>query len=119
MRSTSLPQARRTRKAAPAAPEVFPDHLNFSFPDWFRQRTELPRTSAGWTPVRTLHNDYVLWCAANAVPEAYVHDRAAFEALLGSACGRSPETRKIVAGSQEAFEPCYPRFLMRPIRVSH
>lgn len=108
--------------AAPVASEDHPPHLNFSFRDWLRQRTELPRSSAGWTPLSHLHADYRAWCEANAVPQVYVHGEAAFSGMLRAHQDREPETRLVekrvngeVRGS--GFELCFPRHLLAPIRV--
>ncbi len=123
MHSSSLPTPTTRRRAKPAPAPLQPQHLNFTFRDWLRQRTELPRSAAGWTPLSALHADYVAWCAANDAPDAYVHGEAAFSGKLRAHHDREPEQRLVQKrGLYEtvkstAYELCFPRHLLAPIRV--
>lgn len=117
MHSTSLPTTSRRKRAPKTPAPALPGHLNFSFRDWLRQRTELPRQTTGWTPLSRLHADYVEWCAANDVPAEYIVGVEEFSGRLRAHHDREPEKRKVQAGSQTAYELCFPRFLMKPIRL--
>lgn len=114
----------RSRRKAAAPVEILPAHLNFSFRDWLRQRTELPIRPAGWTPLSVLYADYKSWCEAADVPAAYVHGEAEFSGRLRAHSDREPETRPVERrGLYETvvdrrFELCFPRYLKAAIRVA-
>ena len=116
--------APRTRRKATAAVEPLPQHLNFSFRDWLRQRTELPRKGRGWTPLSALYADYRIWCHANAIPAEYLHSEPEISGKLRAHCDRAPETRLVEHRGlnqtviSSGYELCFPRYLMPPIRVA-
>jgi len=110
-------RAEALRPASEGEPGTPPAHLNFSFDDWFRLNTEIPRQASGWTPQARLYADYLSFCAATHLPGAYVHPLSEFLERLRRACGRLPEVRKVIDGVREAYQPCWPRFLKRPIRL--
>lgn len=121
MRSSSLPTTARRSRRKPTAQAIatapLPAHLNFSFREWLRQRTELPRNPQGWTPLRKLYGDYLEWCVANDVPADYIHSEPEFSGRLRAHHDREPEQRKVQDGSRVDYALCFPRFLIRPIRV--
>ena len=119
MHSPSLRQTKRKpATAAPVPAAELPAHLNFTFPDWFRQRTQLPRMPQGWSPADRLYADYLEWCAANDAPPEYVLQLSLFDDLLRESCARLPEMRKVQEGSLVRYTRCYPRHLIPAIRIA-
>ena len=128
MHSTSLQTTDKPAKRAPrrkAKPVLsLPVHLNFSFRDWLRQRTEPSRGAPGWTPLKLLFDDYVEWCGANDVPEEYHHPIEVFAGKLRAHDDREPQTRLIERGPAWApirtrtYELSFPRHLLSAIRVT-
>lgn len=122
--SLSTPTTRSRRAKAPAAMPAEPAaHLNFSFDDWFKANTELPRQTSGWTPAVRLHEDYLAFCAATEVPPAYHLNAAGFSERMRKACGRTAEMRKIDDRppyspiAKISYKLCWPRFLRPAIRA--
>jgi len=125
MHSPSLRQTKRKpAKAAPVPAPELPAHLNFTFKDWLRQRTEPARLVTGWTPIRTLHADYVGWCEANRSPAEYVLGIDELSGRLRAHDDRQPETRLIERRPFGApigntdYQLCFPRHLLPAIRVT-
>ncbi len=110
--------------AAVHADQEHPAHLNFSFAEWLKQRTELPRQPSGWTPLSVLYADYVDWCGYTAVPAAYVHSEPEFSGRLQARCDRRPEVKLVERRGlnqtvlNRSTELCFPRHLLPPIRVA-
>ncbi|MHA3791485.1 hypothetical protein [Sphingomonas sp. YL-JM2C] len=135
MHSPSLPTPTRQRKApagarksrqptaAPAEASP-PPHLNFSFADWFKARTEPARLPQGWTPIGLLYEDYLAWCAGNDVPAAHIHNQDELAGKLRARDDRAPQ--KLLIDRRQlgqpvgvrSYELCFPRFLRPAIRVS-
>lgn len=129
MHSPSLPTSTTIRKAPPRArrsrpaAEQLPAHLNFSFSDWIKQRTEPSRQPTGWTPLSLLHADYRTWCEATDVPAGYILAEAEFSGRLRAHSDREPETRPVERRGMfetvvdRTYELCFPRFLKPAVRV--
>lgn len=120
MHSSSLPTQttrRAKRKANPAPAAALPAHLNFTFSDWLRQRTERPRLPQGWMPGTKLYADYAEWCAGTEAPAEYVIGEAEFAGRLRAHDDRQPEIRKITDGTRTSYALCFPRRLLPAIRV--
>lgn len=117
--TTTRPRRQRSKPqiAQTALAERLPEHLNFSFRDWLRQRTELPRLPQGWTPGTKLYADYAEWCAASEVPAEYVIGESDFAGRLRAHDDRQPEMRKISNGVRISYALCFPRKLLPAIRV--
>ncbi len=103
--------------SAPAEPAS--DAISY-VSDWYRARTEQAIRAQGWTPETTLFADYERYCEGTEIPAEHWFDRPTFAAALHDECGRAPERRLVeVDGSHaERYEPCWPRALIRPIRVA-
>lgn len=103
--------------STPASKDQPPAHLNFSFDEWFKANTELPRQASGWTPAARLYADYLAFCAATGVPASYHLNDAAFAERMRAACDRSADMRKVSEGTKLDYRLCWPRFLRPAIRV--
>jgi hypothetical protein len=112
MHSPSLPPTTRRRKAPKLDKRV-----NLSFDTWFRQRTELPRQITGWTPLSVLYSDYLRFCGDTGVRNADIIVETSFRRELGTRCDRQPRKLQVTVGDARSYEECWPRFLIKPIRL--
>ena len=113
---TRIAYIRKDCRTAPAT-DPLPAHLNFTFKDWLRQRTERPRLPQGWMPGTKLYADYAEWCFGTQAPAEYVLGEAEFAGRLRAHDDRQPEIRKVSDGVRDSYALCFPRRLLPAIRV--